>query len=136
MAVNQWQRIARRNAERMRLVAQEAYTETASDVIVRSPVLSGLFRNNWFAGLNSPDTKTTKAKSRLAFGVPGGARFTEFLHLSTQFNIGDTIYLTNSLPYARRLEYGHSQRMAPNGVVRLAAAQWPLTVARIARRIR
>jgi hypothetical protein len=136
MAISQWARIERRNNERLRLVAQESYTELASDVIVRSPVDKGLFRNNWMSALNSPDTSTTESKSRKGFGEPGGARFTEFLHISTRFDIGDDLFLTNSLPYARRLEFGHSRRMAPQGIVRIATAQWPLIITRIANRIR
>jgi len=133
---NQWQKIARRNQERLRLVAQESYVEVASDTIVRSPVDEGTFRNNWFAGLNEPNTRTTKAKSKKGFGEKGGARFTEFLHLSASFKLGDKLFLTNSLPYARRLEYGHSQRMAPYGMVRLATAQWPMIIKKIARKIK
>jgi len=132
---NQWQKINKRNKERLRLVAQESYTETASKVIVSSPVDEGLFRNNWMSGLNEPNTSTTTATAKKGFGAKGGARFTEFLHLSTQFKLGDQMFLTNSLPYARRLEYGHSS-MAPQGMVRIAAAQWPLVVERIAKKIR
>lgn len=136
MALQQWARIANRNKERLRLIAQEAYVETSSKVITRSPVDTGLFRNNWFAGLNEPEVRTTKYKSKKGFGEKGGARFTEFLQLSTAFDLGDKLFLTNSLPYARRLEFGHSQRMAPLGMVRIAAAEWPRTVEKIARKIR
>ena len=136
MAKSQWAKIASRNKERLRLVAQEAYVETASMVIVRSPFDSGLFKNNWFSSLNQPSNKITESKARTGFGGKGGARFTEFLHISTSFDIGDQLFLVNNLPYARRLEYGHSQKMAPHGMVRIAAAQWPLTVAKIARKIR
>lgn len=132
---NQWARIANRNKERLRLVAQESYVYVASDVIVRSPVDQGLFRNNWRSGLNKPNTLVTADKAKKGFGEAGGARFTEFLHLSTSFNIGDELFLTNSLPYARRLEYGHS-KMAPQGMVRIATAQWPLIVSNIARKIK
>lgn len=132
---NQWARIERRNNERLRLIAQESFVEIASDVIVRSPVDEGLFRNNWRSGLNAPNTLVTTDKAKKGFGEAGGARFTEFLHLSTAFSVGDELFLTNGLPYARRLEYGWSN-MAPFGMVRIATAQWPLVVGRIARKIR
>ena len=132
---DQWDRMVRRTNERLLLIAQEAYTVSAAKVIERSPVDTGLFRNNWFSGLNSPSIKTTTAKARKRFGEPGGARFQEFLELSTKFRIGDTLFLTNSLPYARRLEFGHSLRMAPLGMVRVTAAEWPRTVSVIARKI-
>jgi hypothetical protein len=128
--------ITKRNKERMRLIAQEAYVETASKVIERSPVDEGLFRNNWFAGVGAPQIKTTEAKAKKAFGELGGARFTEMLKVSTSFDLGDTLYFTNSLPYARRLEYGWSSKMAPFGMIRISAAEWPRTVEKIARQIK
>lgn len=135
MAMNQWQKIARRNKERLRLIGQEAYVELGSDVIKRSPVDEGTFRNNWFSALNEPSTQTTTVTAKKGFGELGGARYTELLHLSTAYDIGDKLYFTNSLPYARRLEYGHS-KLAKGGMVRIASAQWPLIVARLARKIR
>lgn len=136
MAITQWAKINRRNKERMRLIAQEAYVEVASQVIVRSPVDTGLFRNNWFSGLNQPDLKTTTFKAKKGFGERGGARFNEFLQLSASFDLGDTLFLTNSLSYAKGLEFGFSKTMAPLGMVRISTAQWPMIVTKIARKIR
>jgi len=135
VAKNQWQKIARRNKERMRLIGQESFVETAGIALEFSPVDEGLFRNNWFSGLNQPNTSTTEKLSNYGQGIIKGPRYTEALHLSTQYDIGDQLFFTNSLPYARRLEYGHSQQ-APNGMVRIAAAQWTYIVARLARKIR
>lgn len=132
---NQWDRINKRNAERLRLVLQESHTEIASRTIERSPVDSGLFRNNWFSGLNNPNLKVTANVAKKAFGTGGGARFNEALQLTTEFTMGDVLFLTNSLPYARRIEFGWSQ-MAPNGIVRLTAAQWQSIVTKVARKIR
>ncbi|NTX09022.1 hypothetical protein, partial [Myxococcus sp. CA040A] len=36
--------------------------------------------------------------------------------------LGDTVYVTNNLPYARRLEFGHSAQ-APRGMVRVTVAR-------------
>lgn len=132
---NQWAKISRRNKERMRLIAQESYVHVASSVITKSPVDTGLFRNNWFAGLNAPNVKTTSVTAKKGFGEKGGARFTDFLGLSASFDLGDQLFLTNSLPYARRLEFGWSKQ-APAGMVRVSVAGWPMIVERIARKIR
>ena len=132
---NQWHRQARRNKERLRLVGQESFVVSIGLTLEWSPVDEGLFRNNWFSGLNEPNTKTTDKLSNLGPGIIGGSRYTEALHLSTRYKIGDKLYFTNSLPYARRLEYGHSKQ-APKGMVRLAAAQWPMTIEKIARKIK
>lgn len=133
--VNQWAKIAKRNKERLRLVAQEGYVYLGSDIIARSPVDEGTFRNNWFSNVNSASTQTTTRKAKKGFGEKGGARYTDLLHVSTQYDVGDTLYFTNSLPYARRLEYGHSQKMAPHGMVRLATANWPMIITNIAKKI-
>ena len=132
---SQWDRIATRNAERLRLVAQESYVELGNEIIVRSPVDEGLFRNNFFPTLNKPSDKVTEAKAKKGFGSTGGARYTELLHLSTVFDIGDILFFVNNLPYARKLEFGHSG-MAPLGVVRISVARWPMLVDGIARRIK
>jgi hypothetical protein len=133
---SQFQKMKRRINERALLIAQESYTQMSSNVITASPVLSGLFRNNWFSGINAPNTSTTKATAKKAFGEKGGARFNDFLQITGKMKYGDTLFLTNSLPYARALEYGHSKRMAPHGMVRLSAAEWPYVVANVARKIR
>ena len=133
---SQFQKMKRRIDERALLIAQESYTQMSSNVITASPVLSGLFRNNWFSGINAPNTSTTKATAKKSFGEKGGARFNDFLQITGKMKYGDILYLTNSLPYARALEHGHSKRMAPYGMVRLSAAEWPEVVANVARKIR
>ena len=135
MAINQWQKIARRNKERLRLIGQESFVETAGIALAWSPVDEGLFRNNWFSGLNKPNDETTEKLSNYGQGIIKGPRYTEVLHLSTSYDIGDQMYFTNSLPYARRLEYGHSKQ-APHGMVRVATAQWPMIITRLASKIK
>jgi len=135
MALSQWERILRRNDERLKLVVQESYVKLADMVIKKSPVDSGRFRNNWFGSLNRPSDKTTGTKSRKGFGESGGARLTEMIHISASFDLGDSLFITNNLPYARALEFGHSQQ-APAGIARVSEAQWPLIVASVARGIR
>lgn len=132
---NQWRKTERRINERIRLIVQEGYTETASKVITRSPVDKSVFRNQWYASLNQPSTKLTTIASTKDFGEKGGIRFTEFLALSTEFDIGDKLFLTNNSPQSRRLEFGWSKQ-APAGMVRISAAEWPLLIDKIARRIR
>jgi len=39
------------------------------------------------------------------------------------FKVGQVFYYTNSMPYALKLEYGHSDQ-APGGIVRLTARRW------------
>ena len=135
MAKNQWQRIEKRNLERLRIIGQESFVATSGIALEFSPVDEGLFRNNWFSGLNQPSTQTTEKLSNYGQGIIAGPRYTEALHLSTKYKVGDKLFFTNSLPYARRLEYGHSQQ-APNGMVRIAAAQWQHIVTKLAGKIK
>ena len=133
---SQWDQIAIRSNERMLLMAQESFVLAASKVIERSPVDEGLFRNNWFSGLNSPNEKTTDAKSKKPFGELGGARYQEALEVSSEMVLGDKAYFTNRLPYNFRLEYDSWSDMAPNGMVRITAAEWPSIVEKTARNIK
>lgn len=72
--------------------------------------VGGRFRANWVAGINAPNKTTTEStNAQDSWG--------EVEKLKT-VQLGGVLYFTNSLPYSRKLEYGHSKQ-APAGVVRL-----------------
>ncbi len=48
---------------------------------------------------------------------------------------GQTIWILNSLPYAKRLEYGWSKQ-APGGMVRLAVQNYSQTIKKVADQVR
>lgn len=99
-----------------------------SRVIMRSPVDTGRFRGAWAIGFGAPNPSTNE-------GVldPGGVNTTgtgsskskNWVQMELQRHpVGDSIvYLTNSLPYAMRLEYGWSKQ-APYGMVRLTIIEY------------
>ena len=95
-----------------RAVAFDLYNR----LLIRSPVLTGRFRGNWQIGLNA---------------VPGGVIAVEGIGQTAieaqakvgSFKIGDTINMTNNLPYAVALELGHSGQ-APAGVVRITVKEF------------
>lgn len=92
--------------------------EMSSRIIKRSPVDTGRFRNNWNASFGAPNTSTNASTD------PSGAQATvQAAGLLAQFQMGQTFYLTNNLPYSLKLEYGSSNQ-APNGMVRLTAAEF------------
>lgn len=109
-------------AERAKANADQAVRqvelEVSSRVIVRSPVDTGRFRANWQLGVDSPlagallttDKTGAETKSRILAALPKDAT-------------AHVVYITNNLPYARRLEYGWSAQ-APNGMVRLTLAEF------------
>jgi len=87
--------------------------QISNNIIKESPVDTGRFRNNWLASKNRPRkgtlTQTDKSGNR---AVSRAGRIVESLEA------GDTFYLANNLPYARRLEFGSSNQ-APSGVLRV-----------------
>lgn len=73
-------------------------------LLLRSPVDTGRFQANWRIGINKPDLTTDESTT-----TPDGS----------EINVakwGDTIHMTNNLPYARPLEDGSSSQ-APAGIV-------------------
>lgn len=84
--------------------------------------VGGRFRGNWMFGIGAPNNTTTeeldpsgsKSNARIANGV-------------LEFHAGDVAYITNSLPYAIPLEFGHSTQ-APNGMVRVTLTKFQKTV--------
>jgi hypothetical protein len=103
------------------MFVQKVVLEIDKRLVQKSPVgdiNGGRFRNNWNISNAFPDLSTTEAiapninQSRSAASI-----------FSIKAN-GQIIYLTNSLPYAYRIEYeGWSKTKAPAGVVRVTIAE-------------
>lgn len=68
----------------------------------------GRARSNWLATINIPSNETREATDRAA---------SDEVRSQLSFHgIGDTIYITNNLPYIKRLNEGHSSQ-APSGFI-------------------
>lgn len=96
-------------------VVRKTAIEFQNAMIDRSPVDTGRFKSNWQCGIGAvntsiADTAGSDAKGRTVTVLQG-------------WNAGQTIWLTNSLPYAQRLEYGWSKQ-APSGMVRLTVMDY------------
>lgn len=76
----------------------------------------GRFRGNWQVGLDiQPDGETGRIDKS------GNMTMAVGNYMLEQFKVGTkAIYFTNNVPYAYRLEFGHSSQ-APNGMVRITA---------------
>lgn len=97
---------------------REIIIEIGNSVITMSPVDTGRFRNNWNFSINTPDLSTTEEVD------PSGAKATaRLVDGAIEFQAGQTAYITNNLPYAIPLEYGHSDQ-APEGMVRITIARF------------
>ena len=89
-------------------------------VVMDTPVLSGRLRGNWRV---SEGTPVLDAVDRVD---PTGAVVMSEITAAVQASTGDTaVYLTNNLPYAKRIEYdGWSHTKAPEGMVRRNVARF------------
>lgn len=104
---------------RLDLVVKKIAMDLFSRVILRSPVRSGRFRGNW-----QVITGETEDVPKLdAVDTSGATTIANAVANVLAAPPGETITLVNSLPYARRLEYGWSQQ-APAGMVRITVQEF------------
>lgn len=75
---------------------KKAFMGLSTDIIMDTPVLSGRLRNNWMVSVNQGSNQTTNETSNQALGRVSAVKF----------KLGDTLYLTNNLPYAKTVEFG------------------------------
>lgn len=136
----QLEAFARTTEERVVAVKKEVAAELSRRVIEDTPVgnvdlwdiseaekarikasgyKGGRLRGNWNASVNQVDRSTTTsidplgrkttAKARVAFNAAG---------------LEDTLYLSNHLPYAYRVEFeGHSKKQRPQGMMRVNVSE-------------
>lgn len=100
----------------------------AGSMVEKSPVDTGRFKNNWISGIGAIDAS---ADARPDAG--GAASMRSVRAVVAQWKPGQTIYITNSLPYAYRLEYEAWSAQAPGGMVRITIAEFAQTFARAVR---
>ena len=103
------------------MVVRRTALELQSMMIERAPVDTGRFRSNFVAGIGTVNTDTSAA--------PGSDATGRTATTLQGWKPGQTIFLTNSMPYARRLEFGWSKQ-APAGMVRLAVANYSQALAK------
>jgi len=89
------------------------------NVITETPVDEGTARGNWQTSVGQPKTGTIDR-------IGADAAIAE-VTATVPDEAGQIVYLSNNLPYIRKLEYGHSEQ-APQGMVRVNAAKWPQIV--------
>lgn len=114
------------NAE---LITRKVIIDIWAELIERSPVDTGRFRANWIYSLNAKASGTVEtAGTTLAPSpAPGPPEIAPGA-------FGAVHFLTNNLPYAQRLETGHSNQ-APSGLVGLTIIRWQEIVSKAAREV-
>ena len=129
----QLQEFARKTDARVNLVVKKIILDIGTRLVLRSPVgdakywtvpappgyVGGRFRANWQFGIGNPDLHTDES-----IDPTGAASIGRINTKVPDEPIGQIHYITNSLPYAIRLEEGWSRRQAPNGMVRLTTLEF------------
>lgn len=94
---------------------REILLRTFRAVIYDTPVLEGTLRGNWQLTKGQPASGVVNVSGRTA-----GAKIMPHIISGLEGSkFGDTVYLTNNLPYAYPIEfYGWSKVKAPAGMVR------------------
>lgn len=111
-------RFANLTNQKMETVVKASLVRIGTSIVVRSPVDTGRFRANWLAAYGTPDSTVSMSVD------PSGQGTLNRLKMSVQgLTFREYFYFTNSLPYAKELEYGHSAQ-APSGMVRVSVAAW------------
>ena len=92
-------------------------------VILRTPVLTGHARHNWRPSVNEQaDIEQTGVYGGETTGDPitvaERARWDEVRRTIRKAPVGQTIWISNNVPYAQRLEHGWSLK-APSGMVEI-----------------
>jgi hypothetical protein len=98
--------------------AERVQNFNVNGLISGKDYVGGRFRGNWMFNIGAPDNTTTEEVD--ASGRKSRARIVDG---AIEFKAGDTAYITNSLPYAIPLEFGHSQQ-APGGMVRITVTRF------------
>lgn len=119
--IDKWAKKANGNTK---LVVRKIALDLYVKVVQKSPVDSGRFRGNWYVGINYPYTLQSDRLDNQPFGsAPSSGIFTEADAATKRWEVKDnSIYITNNLPYAYRLEMGYSGQ-APQGMARISVME-------------
>lgn len=124
---------AKKAPEQARQVVRKVSLDLLTATVLRTPVgnpdlwkskppagyVGGRLRANWTVSLVNPDTTTTDAIDKTGQGtISRGSA------VIGQADGTKDICITNSLPYAIPIEYGHSGVQAPQGMVRVTVAEF------------
>lgn len=109
---------------KMDKVAETVCADLSKSVIMNTPVDKGGARANWIASINTASNQTTDATDK-----SGSASIAKALTVAKKAS-GNIFYLTNNLPYIRKLEFGGYNSgpkivggfsiQAPSGMVRIS----------------
>lgn len=108
-------KLLERAGDKADMVVRKVAQDFANSFVLKSPVDTGRFRGNWNTAFGAPNLS-------ISTSTEGGAEV-RAASILPAYKTGDTIFITNNLPYALRLEYGWSDQ-APKGMVRTTIAEY------------
>lgn len=112
--------------------------ELFSRVIMRTPVDTGRLRGNWQATTHVPASGqlslTDKGSKANAKGIGSSKAKSAMQELILGESHPTVFHLTNTLPYAKVIEYGdpHGSKQAPAGMVRISVNEFRDVVQQVA----
>lgn len=134
---NYMRRVARGVVERSDLLTRRVATTALEDLVRGTPVDKGVARSNWRVSLNAPTTGVIPAYApgrNLGIGenANASAAIAAGTSVIARVREGQTIYISNSIPYLERLRNGHSQQQPRDWVAgSLVRARRLVTSARL-----
>jgi len=121
------------------LVMRKAGLDAYAGVLKRSPVRTGRFRASNRISLNVPDLSVAPETSTIVGNAPfaGGPQLNQAVSILGPADGGDTIFITNALPYAKKLEDGGSAQTnrQPDGIYGATIQELRASFAQVLRRI-
>jgi hypothetical protein len=104
--------IVKRVNGRIDTVIRKSTIELFSGVVKMTPVDTGRARGNWQCTIGSPATSEIDRIDPKGSGVNK--------EIISTVKTGTVVYLSNNVPYIRRLEYEGHSKQAPQGMVRIS----------------
>lgn len=124
-------KICERAGDKAEAVVRSAVLGLGASIVQKSPVDTGRFKGNWQYGQGAINTSTDGPLDK-----NGNAAISAIQAGLDAWKPGQRIYITNSLPYAKRLEYDAWSQQAPAGMVRLSVQAFAQNIAQAARGIK
>jgi hypothetical protein len=121
LEIGDWLKQAKEDGDK---ILRKVTLDMFSRVVMRSPVDTGRFRNNWYPSIGAPVSQTNEGVD------PSGAKtIGKISNIAATAKMGDMIWMSNSLPYAWRLETGWSKQ-APAGFVGITVLEFQSLLSR------
>lgn len=114
----QLQAIAKRANGDIEKVASASMLRLGNRIVLQSPVDTGRFKNNWMSAWQAIDRSSNRGGN-----TSGSDSLGQLKDKVSSVDLGKEFFFTNTVPYAMKLEYGHSAQ-APDGIVRVNALHW------------